>query len=110
MASARNDGERNSGGRSKRRRFPVHSPRVSSLPPHTPPTHSQTPTQYFVGNNNTEAIGNVNYILTNTIRELARDPSRTYTFVEQGFFQMWWKRQDDGQPEQGQQRHQQRAS
>lgn len=42
-----------------------------------------------------ETLGAVSYILSTVIAELSRNPNRTFTYVEQGFFQRWWGEQDD---------------
>ena len=83
----------------------------------------KTPDQYFYGSNGTYALnfplrvsrrfftdalpcspgiddgpgsqtlGAVSYILSTVVTELSRNPNRTFTYVEQGFFQRWWDEQ-----------------
>ena len=66
-------------------------PAAHSLTVHlVPHTHDdvgwlQTVDQYYTRS--------VQYILGTVIPELARDPSRRFMYVEQAFFQRWWRQQ-----------------
>jgi alpha-mannosidase len=47
--------------------------------------------QYFSGSNDTIQHAGVRNILNSVLMSLERDPSRTFTYVEQAFFQRWWR-------------------
>ena len=49
--------------------------------------------QYYSGANNSIQHAGVRYILDGVIKELALNPNRTFTYVEQAFFQRWWREQ-----------------
>lgn len=49
--------------------------------------------QYFSGTNETIARGSVWNILDTTVRELLKDPSKRFCYVEIKYFKMWWKYQ-----------------
>jgi len=55
----------------------------------------KTPHQYYYGFNNTIQQAAVKYILDTTIAALAKNPERTFTYVEMAFFSMWWDEQSD---------------
>ena len=53
----------------------------------------KTVEQYYYGLNNTIQNAAVKYILTSTMNALQANPNRTFTYVEQKFFTMWWDEQ-----------------
>ena len=53
----------------------------------------KTVEQYYWGQNNTIQNVTVNDILDTVIESLQEAPHRTFTYVEQKFFSMWWKEQ-----------------
>ena len=55
----------------------------------------KTVEQYFYGENMTIQHACVNDILDSIIQSLLEHPARTFTYVEQKFFSMWWELQDD---------------
>jgi len=55
----------------------------------------KTVEQYYHGQNNTIQHANVNLILDTVMEELAKNANRTFTYVEQAFFSMWWNDQGD---------------
>lgn len=55
----------------------------------------KTVDQYYLGQNNTIAFAGVQYILDSVVSNLAKDPSRKFTYVEQAFFVRWWEEQTD---------------
>ena len=56
----------------------------------------KTVEQYYYGWNKTiDTRGNVKSIITTAIESLLENPARTFTYVEQKFFSMWWKEQTD---------------
>lgn len=55
----------------------------------------KTVEQYFYGLNMTIQHACVNDILDTVVASLLENPSRTFTYVEQKFFSMWWDLQDD---------------
>ena len=55
----------------------------------------KTVEQYFYGENMTIQHACVNDILDSVVQSLLEHPARTFTYVEQKFFSMWWKIQDD---------------
>mmetsp|Transcript_69979 Transcript_69979/g.152665 ORF Transcript_69979/g.152665 Transcript_69979/m.152665 type:complete len:1011 (-) Transcript_69979:481-3513(-) len=54
----------------------------------------KTVDQYYAGLNNTIQHAYVRMILDTVIGELRANPNRTFTYVEQAFFQRWWRQQD----------------
>lgn len=54
----------------------------------------KTPDEYFTGAKPRAAIANVASILDSVVNELARDPKKTFTYVEMKFFYMWYQEQD----------------
>ena len=50
--------------------------------------------QYLTGKNDTIQFASVQYILDTVTDELAKDPNRRFLYIEQGFFQGWWREQD----------------
>lgn len=46
-----------------------------------------------MGANNSIQHASVQYIITTVVRELLEDPSRRFSYVEQAFFQRWWREQ-----------------
>jgi alpha-mannosidase len=56
----------------------------------------KTVDQYYYGwNNSIDTRGNVASILSTTVEALLENPSRTFTYVEQKFFSMWWNDQPE---------------
>lgn len=53
----------------------------------------KTVEQYFYGFNSTIQRAHVQAILDSTISALRQNPNRTFTYVEQKFFSMWWNQQ-----------------
>lgn len=55
----------------------------------------KTQDMYYTGTNNKVQVAQVHLILTNVVNELMKDPRRKFTYVEMGFFSMWWRDQTD---------------
>merc|ERR1719162_2832223 len=55
----------------------------------------KTVDEYYSGQNNSIQNAYVKMILNTAIRCLAENPERTFTYVEQAFFQRWWRQQSD---------------
>ena len=55
----------------------------------------KTVDQYYHGWNDTIQVVSVHEILTSVVEALVENPSRTFTYVEQKFFTMWWNTQTD---------------
>jgi len=55
----------------------------------------KTVDQYYNGWNDTIQVVSVREILTSVVEALEDNPSRTFTYVEQKFFTMWWKEQPE---------------
>lgn len=53
----------------------------------------KTVDQYYVGSNNSIQVAAVQYILDSVISALQADPNRKFIYVEQAFFQRWWRQQ-----------------
>lgn len=53
----------------------------------------KTVDQYYVGSNNSIQVAAVQYILDSVISALQVDPNRKFIYVEQAFFQRWWREQ-----------------
>ena len=76
-------------------------PAVLSLTVHlVPHTHDdvgwlKTVDQYFIGSNDTLQHASVNNLITATLAALKRVPERKFIYVEQAFFQRWWRQQSD---------------
>ena len=74
---------------------------ASSLTVHiVPHTHDdvgwlKTVDQYYVGLHNEIQHAMVQFILDSVITELAKNPARRFMYVEQAFFQRWWRQQGD---------------
>jgi len=51
----------------------------------------KTVDQYFSGANDTIQHAGVRNIIDSVITSLERNPARTFTYVEQAFFQRWWR-------------------
>jgi hypothetical protein len=51
----------------------------------------KTVDQYFSGANDSIQHAGVRNILNSVVMSLERDPARTFTYVEQAFFQRWWR-------------------
>lgn len=51
--------------------------------------------QYYYGRNNTIQLAAVKYILSTVMQALVENSNRTFTYVEQKFFSMWWNEQTD---------------
>ncbi|KAH7421965.1 hypothetical protein KP509_13G083700 [Ceratopteris richardii] len=54
----------------------------------------KTVDQYYVGSNNSIQVAAVQYILDSVISALQADPNRKFIYVEQAFFQRWWRQQN----------------
>ncbi|XP_077246588.1 alpha-mannosidase-like [Tasmannia lanceolata] len=54
----------------------------------------KTVDQYFVGSNNSIQGASVRNVLDSIVVALLRDPNRKFVFVEQAFFQRWWREQN----------------
>jgi alpha-mannosidase len=54
----------------------------------------KTVDQYYVGSNNTIQNARVQYILDTVLTALQANPARKFVYVEQAFFQRWWREQD----------------
>ena len=76
-------------------------PLVFSLTIHmVPHTHDdvgwlKTVDQYFIGSNSSLQHAAVSNLITATIAALKRVPERKFIYVEQAFFQRWWRQQND---------------
>jgi len=57
----------------------------------------KTVDQYFVGSNNSIQIAAVQYVLDSVVTALQQDPNRKFIYVEQAFFQRWWREQSPAQ-------------
>ena len=74
---------------------------VHSLTVHmVPHTHDdvgwlKTVDQYFIGSNSSLQHASVTNLITATIAALKRVPERKFIYVEQAFFQRWWRQQND---------------
>jgi hypothetical protein len=55
----------------------------------------KTVDQYYFGLNESIQQASVHEILDSVIAALTENPLRTFTYVEQKFFSMWWNRQND---------------
>ncbi|KAL2629535.1 hypothetical protein R1flu_014221 [Riccia fluitans] len=51
----------------------------------------KTVDQYFVGSNNSIQVAAVQYIIGSVIDSLLKNPNRRFIYVEQAFFQRWWR-------------------
>jgi hypothetical protein len=51
--------------------------------------------QYFSGSNNSIQHASVTNLLTAVMAALKRVPERKFVYVEQAFFQRWWRQQND---------------
>ncbi|XP_077246592.1 alpha-mannosidase-like isoform X2 [Tasmannia lanceolata] len=54
----------------------------------------KTVDQYYVGLNNSIQGTSVRNVLDSVVVALMRDPNRKFVFVEQAFFQRWWREQN----------------
>ena len=59
----------------------------------------KTVDEYYSGANNSIQHAGVRNILNAIQNGLAKDPKRTFTYVEQAFFQRWWREQDSASRE-----------
>eukprot|EP00898_Chlorokybus_atmophyticus_P006582 jgi/Chlat1/6925/Chrsp52S06594 len=55
----------------------------------------KTVDQYFYGARNDIQTASVQYILDTVLQALEEDSNRRFIYVEQAFFQRWWRRQSD---------------
>jgi len=55
----------------------------------------KTVDQYFMGTNNQFQAVSVTYLLTGVMAALKRNPNRRFVYVEQAYFQRWWRAQND---------------
>jgi len=53
----------------------------------------KTVDEYYTGQNNSIQHAYVKMILDTVIEALEKNPERTFTYVEQAFFQRWWRQQ-----------------
>ncbi len=53
----------------------------------------KTVDQYYVGSNNTIQHAGVEYVLDSVIDHLVKNPNHKFEYVEQAFFQRWWRAQ-----------------
>ncbi|KQJ88370.1 hypothetical protein BRADI_4g17308v3 [Brachypodium distachyon] len=51
--------------------------------------------QYYVGSNNTIQAACVQNVLDSLVPALLKDENRKFIYVEQAFFQRWWRQQSD---------------
>jgi len=81
-----------------------HSPHVPLTPSltlsHTSyhplsPTRLKTVDEYYSGANNTIQHAWVRGIINSVVLSLTQNPDRQFTYVEQAFFQRWWREQDE---------------
>ena len=76
-------------------------PCIFSLTVHlVPHTHDdvgwlKTVDQYFIGSNRSLQQASVNNLITATLAALKRNPERKFIYVEQAFFQRWWRQQSN---------------
>jgi hypothetical protein len=80
----------------------ISDPPAEKLQVHIiPHTHDdigweKTVREYDRGLNMTISFGNTSHILEQVTLALEQNPERKFTYVEQGFFQRWWRRQNSG--------------
>jgi alpha-mannosidase len=55
----------------------------------------KTVDQYYVGSNNSIQGACVQTVLDSLILALLKDENRKFIYVEQAFFQRWWRNQND---------------
>ncbi|XP_058092937.1 alpha-mannosidase At3g26720-like [Magnolia sinica] len=55
----------------------------------------KTVDQYFVGSNNSIQGASVENVLDSVVSALLADKNRKFIYVEQAFFQRWWRKQSD---------------
>ena len=55
----------------------------------------KTVDEYYSGANNTIQHAWVRSIINSVVLSLTQNPARQFTYVEQAFFQRWWREQDD---------------
>ncbi|EFJ34782.1 hypothetical protein SELMODRAFT_266756 [Selaginella moellendorffii] len=55
----------------------------------------KTVDQYYIGSNNTIQEAGVQYILDSILMYLTSNPDRKFVYVEQAFFQRWWREQTE---------------
>jgi alpha-mannosidase len=53
----------------------------------------KTVDQYFIGSNNSIQVAAVQYVLDSVVAALQEDRNRKFIYVEQAFFQRWWREQ-----------------
>ena len=53
----------------------------------------KTTGEYLSGLNNTIQVANVSQIISAVVRALVANPDRKFVYVEQAFFQRWWRQQ-----------------
>ncbi|KAL3687509.1 hypothetical protein R1sor_013818 [Riccia sorocarpa] len=51
----------------------------------------KTVDQYYVGSNNSIQFAAVQYIIGSVVDSLLKNPDRKFIYVEQAFFQRWWR-------------------
>ncbi|KAL0014657.1 hypothetical protein SO802_001726 [Lithocarpus litseifolius] len=55
----------------------------------------KTVDQYYVGSNNSIQVACVQNVLDSLVPALLADPNRKFIYVEQAFFQRWWRNQGE---------------
>ncbi|KAK1433974.1 hypothetical protein QVD17_10892 [Tagetes erecta] len=55
----------------------------------------KTVDQYYVGSNNSIQVACVQNVLDSTVQALLADKNRKFIYVEQAFFQRWWRDQSE---------------
>ncbi|XP_037479257.1 alpha-mannosidase At3g26720-like [Triticum dicoccoides] len=55
----------------------------------------KTVDQYYVGSNNSIQVACVQNVLDSLVPALLKDENRKFIYVEQAFFQRWWRQQSD---------------
>ena len=55
----------------------------------------KTVDEYFYGANNSIQHAGVQYILDSVMPALKANPDRQFLYIEQAFFQRWWREQDE---------------
>ena len=55
----------------------------------------KTVDQYYIGSHQDIQDAAVQHIITSVVAALKRNPERKFIYVEQAFFQRWWRQQSD---------------
>ena len=77
--------------------FSPSTPLTVHIVPHTHDDVGwlKTVDQYYTGLHNEIQHAMVQFILDSVILELSKDPQRKFVYVEQAFFQRWWRQQSE---------------